>query len=284
MKFSLLLLSALIGMCLLLAAGGTTKPEKSAFQLNLRAQTETAPGSGQWQVTETQGAWKPEETAIIICDMWDEHWCQTATERVAEIAPKMNEVVRKARALGVTIVHAPSDVIDFYAAHPARKNMLAAPKAEPPVPIPAWCYLDSTREAALPIDDSDGGCDDPNSSERRAWSRQIASIEIMDADGISDNGEEIYSFLDQRGIKNVVLMGVHTNMCVLGRSFGIRAQKMVGKNVVLARDLTDAMYNPAMPPHVSHWEGVDLVVSHVERYWAPTILGEDVTKLVAANE
>ena len=279
MKPSRLLLPALIGICLLFVACRPVNPAKTAFQLNMRAQAQSAPGDGQWQVENIRETWKPEETAIIICDMWDEHWCQTASARVAEIAPKMNEVVRKARALGVTIVHAPSDVISYYEAHPARNHVLAAPPVAPPVPIPAWCYLDTTREAALPIDDSDGGCDDPGSTERRAWSRQNAAIEIMDTDGISDNGQEIYSFLHQRGIKNVVLMGVHTNMCVLGRSFGIRAQKMVGKNVVLARDLTDAMYNPAMPPHVSHWEGVYLVVSHVERYWAPTILSEDLTRI-----
>ena len=53
------------------------------------------------------------------------------------------------------------------------------------------------------------------------------------------------NLLEQRGIENVILLGVHTNMCVLGRPFGIRQMVYQGKNVVLVRDLTDAMYNPA---------------------------------------
>ena len=49
----------------------------------------------------------------------------------------------------------------------------------------------------------------------------------------------------QRGIKNVIVMGVHTNMCVLGRPFSIRQMVYQGQNVVLVRDMTDTMYNPA---------------------------------------
>ena len=34
-------------------------------------------------------------------------------------------------------------------------------------------------------------------------------------------------------------------MCVLGRPFGLRQMAKNGKNVVLMRDMTDTMYNPA---------------------------------------
>ena len=71
-------------------------------------------------------------------------------------------------------------------------------------------------------------------------------------------------------------MGVHLNMCVLGRSFGIRGQTALGRNVVVVRDLTDAMYNPAMPPQVSHQEGVELIMEHIEKYWCPSIDSDDL--------
>ena len=67
-------------------------------------------------------------------------------------------------------------------------------------------------------------------------------------------------------------------MCVLGRPFGIRQQVRLGKNVVLARDLTDAMYDPRDRPFVSHERGTELVIEHVERYWCPSILSEDLTR------
>ena len=39
-------------------------------------------------------------------------------------------------------------------------------------------------------------------------------------DYISDSGKEIWNVLEAREIDNVILTGVHTNMCVLGRPFG----------------------------------------------------------------
>jgi hypothetical protein len=66
-------------------------------------------------------------------------------------------------------------------------------------------------------------------------------------------------------------MGVHTNMCVINRSFGIKQLVRWGLQAVLIRDLTDAMYNPAMRPYVSHREGTELVIGYIEKFWAPSV-------------
>jgi type 1 glutamine amidotransferase len=125
----------------------------------------------------------------------------------------------------------------------------------------------------LPIDDSDGGCETAERSSR-AWTRQIATIQIEPGDAITDSNEAL-ALMQQRGIDHVVIMGVHTNMCVLGRPFGIRQLVKQGKNVVLVRDLTDTMYNPARRPFVSHFTGTDLVVEHIEKYWCPSVTSVD---------
>lgn len=67
-------------------------------------------------------------------------------------------------------------------------------------------------------------------------------------------------------------MGVRTDKCVLGHPFGIRQQVRLDKTVALARDLTDAMYDPRDPPYVSHERGTELVIEHIERYWCPPSL------------
>ncbi len=113
--------------------------------------------------------------------------------------------------------------------------------------------------------------------------RQHPAIKIVGYDGVSDNGVEVFNFLEQLGIKNVVVMGVHTQYCVLGRSFGIRQMVKLGKNVVLCRDLTDALYNPRTPPYVSHERGTELAVEHVEKYWCPSILSTDLQSVVAGS-
>ena len=107
------------------------------------------------------------------------------------------------------------------------------------------------------------------------WKAQIDLLKIHDEDAISDSGVEIWNLLEHRGIKNVILLGVHTNMCVLGRPFGLRQMAKNGKNVVLMRDMTDTMYNPERWPYVTHFVGTDLIVEHIEKFVCPTITSVD---------
>lgn len=227
------------------------------------------------RVVESAVTWDASRTAIVICDMWDRHWCPDATERVGEMAPRLNAVVGAARARGVLIIHCPSDTLKFYENHPGRKLAQAAPKVETPVPLQNWCSLNPQKEPPLPIDDSDQGCDGcPDCKPQRAWSRQHPAIEIATGDAITDSAEAFY-LMRQRGITNVIVMGVHVNMCVLGRPFSIRQMVAQGQNVLLMRDLTDAMYNHRSRPWVSHFRGTELVVEHIEKYWCPSITSVD---------
>lgn len=244
------------------------------------AGTDKAAGdSGEVKVVERDVSWKAAETAIIICDMWDDHYCVSAAERVGVMAPKMNAVISAARAAGVLIVHAPSGTMGYYRDTAQRKRMQLAPAAEPPVKIERWCYLDPKSEPAMPVETEKCACDDPTPRPAVKWfSRQHPGLTVMGYDAISDDGAEVYNYFRKLGIKNVALMGVHTNMCVLGRSFGIRQQVRLGMNVVLVRDLTDAMYDPRQPPYVSHARGTELVIEHIERHWCPSIESADLTK------
>ena len=80
--------------------------------------------------------------------------------------------------------------------------------------------------------------------------------------------------LQEHQIDTVLFMGVHANMCILNRSFGVRQLSKWGLRCVLVRDLTDAMYNPASRPFVSHAAGTELVIEYIEKYWAPTITSD----------
>ena len=189
----------------------------------------------------------------------------------------MNDLVKKARQRGMLIIHCPSDTMKFYEGAPGRKLAQTAKPAEPKVPLQRWCKLDPAREAPLPIDDADGGCDDsPQCKTFSAWKQQIPAIEIRDGDAITDSAEAYY-LMRERGITNVLVMGVHLNMCVLGRPFAIRQMVHVGKNVALMRDMTDTMYNPDKPPKVSHFAGTELVIEHVEKFWCPSFTSADIT-------
>lgn len=218
--------------------------------------------------------WNPSEVAVILCDVWDKHWCDGATGRVNELVPTMNEVVGTLRELGVLVIHAPSDTIAFYEGTPQRRRAINAPSSGIDANIPGFFGVD---EPALPIDDSDGGCDSGAENSYRAWTRQHPGIGVDSADAISDSGQEVLNLLVAEKRSKLLIMGVHTNMCILGRSFAIRRMLALGMSVLLVRDMTDAMYNPAKHPYVSHFAGTQLVIEHIERYLCPSIESSDIT-------
>ncbi|MGO8815192.1 MAG: hypothetical protein ACLQVG_11120 [Terriglobia bacterium] len=129
----------------------------------------------------------------------------------------------------------------------------------------------------LPIDDADGGCDTADKFYQ-AWSRESSALSVAGNDVISADGREIYSFLAQRGIKNLLVMGVHANMCILNRSFAIKQMTRWGIHCVLIRDLTDSMYNPHDRPYVAHDQGTELVVEYIEQNWCPSALSGDLVQ------
>ncbi len=259
-------------ICICLASFTICSAQSEVLQVDLRSRVKNRPAGPKQMINQIE-RWDASQTAIIICDMWDKHWCESATKRVAELAPYMNEVVSLARDKGVFIIHAPSDVVDYYEEHPARERAQQAPEASnQPEDIQSWCdWINPEEEEVYPIDQTDGGCDCGDCESYTAWEKQIETIDIFDDDAISNSGTEIWNLLESKGIENVILLGVHTNMCVLGRPFGLRNMAKYGKNVVLMRDLTDTMYNPESWPYVNHFTGTDLIVEHIEKYICPTV-------------
>jgi type 1 glutamine amidotransferase len=150
---------------------------------------------------------------------------------------------------------------------------------------------ETEQKAGYPIDASDGGSDD-TPEEAAAWKEELkrqgrntgnpwrgehpAVIIDGERDIISDKGVEIWNVLEARGIKQVFFAGVHANMCVCGRPFGLRQLSNNGRKVVLLRDLTDTMYNPAKRPFVSHYRGTELMIAHIEQRICPTALSSEV--------
>ena len=109
------------GMAMAVAAIAGVRPDDPPWEpLVLHARTRVQE-SGRYEVKDEVLRWDPAQTAIIICDMWNQHWCQGATRRVGELAPAMNRTIAAARARGVLIIHAPSSCMDAYKDHPGAE-------------------------------------------------------------------------------------------------------------------------------------------------------------------
>jgi len=226
-----------------------------------------------WKVVEKKTRLPAARAALLLCDVWDKHTQKGAGKRLAAMVPRMNRVVNRCRKKGVLIIHAPSDVIDFYADHPARRRVVALRKRsprerrhdDPPLPFDRESATSDTKTI-----------DTWKKEDGYPWTREHPGITIRPEDAISADGTEVYSLMKAEGIEHLLIMGVHTNICILNRSFAIKQLVRWGVDVYLVRDLTDAIYNPAKPPYVSHQEGTDLVVGYIEKFWCPSLHSRDL--------
>lgn len=245
--------------------------------LRLRVRSQSDDGTDQVRVV-LRPDWDPARAAVIICDMWDAHHCISAARRVAEMAPRMNVVVAGLRERGALIVHAPADCMAFYRGTPARRRAMLAPMAQSPVPL-AWNEWTTEEKAALPTTlTAPGPCSCASieicseAGPPYPWTRQIPEIDVAADDAVSDDGQEIFNLLQHRAIADVIVMGVHTNICVLSRWYGIRQLIYWGKKPVLCRDLADSFHRD---PRGHAW-GTDQIIAHIERWWCPTVTSDQL--------
>jgi nicotinamidase-related amidase len=234
---------------------------------------------------EARISWDTSRSAVIICDMWDLRdlgHCRSATRRIEELAPALNRVVAALRRDGAFVIHAPSECVDSYRDTPGRLRARNAPHVSARVKFD-WNWPDPSRELPVPglVAPWPGepiicSCDSPEPCIGGApllpWTRQVAAIEMRPEDAVTDDGQEVFNLLEERRIEDVLIMGVHTNVCVLSRPFGIRQLVYVGKKPILCRDLTDSFHR--MPG--GHFAGNRMICEHIERYWCPTMTSDQL--------
>lgn len=205
----------------------------------------------------------PRRVGVIAVDVWNFHWCKTATMRVDAFVPRMNRALDAARDLGMTVMLCPSDVVDNYVGFAQREAVLALPL----MPVP------TVAEVECPPAPDAGGC--ACGRERCAvnygWDGMHPGLRLAATDLMPDTQAEVYAICRQRGLTHLIYVGFHTQVCLLGKPMGLKAMKSAGLRCVLARDLTDAHpgYDPArgFTPDLN----TEQVVEHFERHLAPTI-------------
>jgi hypothetical protein len=204
---------------------------KADGNIVLNCQTRDA-ATGKILVTPT--GIDPTQTAIIIVDMWNSHWCMTAAERVAAMTPRMNQVLEIARRIGMQIIWNPSDVVTAYSGYPQYERAIAAEERK----APRWRdALDVRFQAPY------GKCmcgPGIHCHGNYGWDAMHPDLHIGEEDLISSSTDEIYSLLVAGNRTRLIYMGVHTNMCVFGKPGALSSMWSAGFDCLLARDLNDA--------------------------------------------
>lgn len=240
-----------------------------ATELELTLQTRD-PVTGK--VVLTTGKVDARRVGVIAVDVWNFHWCKTATMRVDAIVPRMNKALEAARALGMTVMLCPSDVVENYVGYPQREAIFALPKVAvpkvtdvtcPPAPDPGGCACGRERCAV-----------------NYGWDGMHPALVIGDADLMPDTQAEVYAVCQKYGLTHLIFVGFHTQVCLLGKPMGLRAMKAAGLTCVLARDMTDA--HPGYDPSRNFTPDLNTeqVVEHFEKHLAPSIhLQQELAKL-----
>jgi hypothetical protein len=240
------------------AADTPPPPDRKFIELDLQTRD---PATGE--LIATREAVDPRKVGVIAVDVWNYHWCKTATMRVDAFVPLINQALAGARALGMTVMLCPSDVVDNYAGFPQREKVLALETGDVPLVAEVSCP---------PVPDAGGcACGRERCAENYGWDGMHPGLTIGDQDWMPDTQAEVYAICRQRGLTHLIYVGFHTQVCLLGKPMGLRAMKSAGLNCVLARDMTDAHpgYDPAraFTPDLN----TEQVVEHFERHLAPTI-------------
>lgn len=231
-----------------------------AEEIELTLQTRN-PASGKIQLaTEKVDA---KRVGVIAVDVWNFHWCKTATMRVDAIVPRMNKALDAARTLGMTVMLCPSDVVDNYVGYPQREAIFALPKFPVPSVVNVTCP---------PVPDAGGcACGRERCAVNYGWDGMHPALRIAEADLMPDTQAEVYAICKKYGLTHLIYVGFHTQVCLLGKPMGLKAMKSAGLRCVLARDMTDA--HPGYDPSRNFTPDLNTeqVVEHFEKHLAPTI-------------
>lgn len=209
----------------------------------------------------------PRRVGVIAVDVWNHHWCKTATMRVDAIVPRLNRALEAARELGMTVMLCPSDVVENYAGFAQREAVLALPGTAVPKVMEVTCP---------PVPDAGGcACGRERCAGNYGWDGMHPGLRIGEADWMPDTQAEVYAICRKFGLTHLLYAGFHTQVCLLGKPMGLRAMKSAGLRCVLARDMTDAHpgYDPARD--FTPDGNTEEVVAHFERYLAPTLHFEE---------
>lgn len=234
--------------------------EPSGKRIELELQTRD-PATGAVKVTRESV--EAARIGVIAVDIWNYHWCKTATMRVDAFVPRMNKALEAARSMGMTVMLCPSDVVDNYVGFSQREAVLALPIVPVPNVLEVTCP---------PVPDAGGcACGRERCAGNYGWDAMHPDLKIRKDDWMPDTQAEVYTICQQRKLTHLIYVGFHTQVCLLGKPMGLRAMKSAGLQCVLARDMTDAHpgYDPArdFTPDLN----TEQVVEHFEKHLAPTI-------------
>lgn len=218
----------------------------------------------------------PNQAAVIIIDVWNDHWCKYYKELNEALAIKISPFVEKVRKAGMKIVHTPCGAgtrcagsvscMTYYDNHQARKNAIDSLQGE---------AVQYSERCQKPGDIFFGGLKQEGGkfctctpfcprSWPRPWTRQHDAINVTNEDYVTDDIVEVSHILHREKINRIFYVGGALNACLIDRPHGM-ISKYNGVLSAFIRDFTishlprDDIFNIGHNDVTSqHWAGKNL--------------------------
>lgn len=215
-----------------------------------------------------------DKSIVFVVDMWDKHWCKEVNEKLTDLAERINLKLRELRAKGFTIMHIPSDCEAYYQDFEQFKKVKKETKGFTSRQVYYGKEINPLRHDLFLLKTlHNEGCNcKPTCKNKKVWTRQHPAIEIHNNDLIATDPLNIHFYLNNHSFKNIIYMGVHANVCILKRPFGIIKMKQQGYNCLLYKEYTDVMVNMYKTEGMSEREVRDKVYKLIEYYFCPAII------------
>lgn len=258
---------------------------------------------------------EPSHIAIVIIDLWDQHWCRSATERLDQLATALNPFLDVAREAGMRVIHAPD--CDIGRLETYREPLKHLPSYELPVAIPwrpplppgartATCECDWMRSCYLkrfPDFERDVENYQRLAGQRKAFGAYIKAkgyrkvdhqkkvhpkLQFQENDVVIQNVKELYGLVQHHSIYALWYTGMASNRCVSwSKPYSMLGMKRLGVETYFVRDMVKGITGNGFNPDTNEvdlsWTpevGDQKIVAHLEAYFGPSL---DSSQIVTSS-
>lgn len=205
--------------------------------------------------------WDASETAVLLIDVWDSFFCPKITQRIEELAIKLNDTLTAMRKMGITVVHVPFGTTDYYKTHAARvrtTNLVGS--AWKPV-FASWRQYYPFREPAPRSFEQDCTLPGPSRQSRHIFIDPTLDYMVLENSFIDptlgNSFWETKTLFEVLGIKKLFYAGASDSKCVLDRHNGLLEMIDNGYEGVLLHNHSVTSYEPS-----GAWSNVSYGLAH----------------------
>lgn len=178
------------------------------------------------------------QTALVLVDVWDNHFIESWLERAGRVtAEGVVPVLVAARAAGMMVVHAPSPPI---AENYEQLKRFAPVEPSGPADWPPAEFRARAGEYAA----FRGPRSQPPGIPSIPELGMSPLVEVLAAEYVVATGDQLHEVAREQGIVHLIFAGFATNWCILNRDYGMRAMARRGYNMILLRDATAGVEFP----------------------------------------